>query len=251
MRKAPSLSKPGGKRVLNPAARPFVPDVPGDFERQNTEHRLGVPLSRLRLMCNIHATASPFLPSPRVAKVFPGRDEAARGRVRGRSENMSKKRAILFAVTALLGLASSPATRAADADKGERHVLYVAVPGIRNYLEFGGAGILVFDRDKDHAFIKRIETPASRAEKPENIKGICACAATRKLYFTTLKKLYCLDLVSEKTLWERALPGGCDRMATTPDGKHLYVPSLEGPHWHVIDGANGHLVAKIEPKSGS
>jgi DNA-binding beta-propeller fold protein YncE len=144
------------------------------------------------------------------------------------------------------------ARAAADERKAEeRHYLYVAAPGIRNYLEFGGAGILVFDVDRDHAFVKRIETPASKLEKPENVKGICACAATKRLYFTTLKKLYCLDLVTEKTLWEKALPGGCDRMSITPDGKLLYVPSLEGPHWNVVDGATGDVVEKIELKSGA
>src|SRR5262249_7624934 len=68
---------------------------------------------------------------------------------------------------------------------------------------------------------------------------------------STLTKLYRLDLVSDKTLWEKALPGGCDRMAMTPDGKRLYVPSLEGPHWHVVDGTSGDILVKIEPKSGS
>jgi DNA-binding beta-propeller fold protein YncE len=165
---------------------------------------------------------------------------------------MSKwTRAILLTTTALLGPTGSSSTQAADADKAERHFLYVVAPGIRDYLEFGGAGILVFDQDRGHSFVKRIETPASRAEKPENIKGVCACAATRKLYFTTLKTLSCLDLISEKTTWEKALPGGCDRMSITPDGKNLYVPSLEGPHWHVVDGASGDIVAKIEPRSGS
>ena len=43
------------------------------------------------------------------------------------------------------------------------------------------------------AFVKRIETPASRLAKPENIKGICAHAATARLYFTTLTRLYCPD----------------------------------------------------------
>ena len=157
----------------------------------------------------------------------------------------------LWAFAALLAAYFASPGTAAEPGKGERHLLYMVAPGIRNLLEFGGAGILVFDMDKDHSFVKRIETPASREEKPENIKGVCACAATRKLYFTTLKKLYCLDLVSEKTLWEKALPGGCDRMSITPDGKHLYVPSLEGPHWHVVEGATGDVVAKIEPKSGS
>ena len=65
-------------------------------------------------------------------------------------------------------------SRASAADPAEQHLLYVAAPGIRNYLQFGGAGILVFDMDQGHRFIKRMITPASRVEKPENIKGICA-----------------------------------------------------------------------------
>ena len=135
--------------------------------------------------------------------------------------------------------------------KGERHFLYVAAPGIRNYLDFGGAGILVFDMDKGHSFVKRIPTPASKQDKPENIKGVCACALTKRLYFTTLTELFCLDLVTEKTLWQKALPGGCDRLAITPDGKLLYVPSLEGPHWHVVDAATGDIVKKLELKSSA
>jgi DNA-binding beta-propeller fold protein YncE len=144
-----------------------------------------------------------------------------------------------------------PTGRAADPPPKDRHLLYVAVPGIRNYLEFGGAGILVFDMDKGHQLVKRIETPASEQPKPENIKGICASAATGKLYFSTPTKLYSLDLKTEKTLWEKALPGGCDRMALTPDGKWLYVPSFEGPHWNIVDAATGEVAAKVEPRSGS
>jgi DNA-binding beta-propeller fold protein YncE len=140
---------------------------------------------------------------------------------------------------------------AAGPDAAERHLLYVAEPGIRDYVELGGAGILVFDRDRDFAFVKRVETPAGRKEHPENVKGVCACAATRRLYFTTLTRLYCLDLVTEKTLWEKALPGGCDRMSIAPDGQRLYVPSLEGPHWNVVDAATGDVVAKIETGSGA
>jgi DNA-binding beta-propeller fold protein YncE len=133
----------------------------------------------------------------------------------------------------------------------ERHLLYVAAPGIRDDLQFGGAGILVFDIDHDHRFVKRIRTPASGAAKPENIKGICAHAANHKLYFSTPTKLYCLDLVSDQTSWVRPLPGGCDRMSMTPDGKLLYVPSFEGPIWNVVDGATGERIATIDIKSGS
>jgi DNA-binding beta-propeller fold protein YncE len=139
----------------------------------------------------------------------------------------------------------------ANSSAAEQRYLYAAAPGIRNLLEFGGAGILVFDMDKDHAFVKRIETPESKLEKPDNVKGICACAATKRLYFTTTKKLFCIDLVTEKTLWEKALPQGCDRMSIKPDGKALYVPSFEKDIWNVVDGSTGDVIATIEPKSGA
>src|SRR5882724_2053802 len=122
----------------------------------------------------------------------------------------------LVVAAALTLFAVAPAARAAEPVAGERHLLYVAAPGIRNYLEFGGAGLLVFDMDNGHAFVKRIETAASREANPDNIKGICASAVTKKLYLTTPKKLYCVDLLTEQTLWDKALPQGCDRMALTP-----------------------------------
>jgi hypothetical protein len=159
------------------------------------------------------------------------------------------RRQFLIQAAGAAGLA--PAALAAAGRDGERHLLYVAAPGIRNYLEFGGAGVLVFDMDDGHKFVKRIETPASRRDKPENVKGVCACAAARRLYFTTLTRLYCLDLQSDETLWEKALPGGCDRMAITPDGKSLFVPSLEGPHWNVVDGATGDPIGQIVLRSGA
>src|SRR5262245_55380089 len=129
--------------------------------------------------------------------------------------------------------------------------LYVAAPGIRNLLEFGGAGVLVFDIDHGHKFVRRIETPHSRAKAPDNMKGVCASAATGRLYFTTPVKLYCLDLLTEKTLWEKSLSQGCDRMSMTPDGRVLYVPSFEKDIWNIVNGDTGDVIATIEPKSGS
>jgi hypothetical protein len=151
-------------------------------------------------------------------------------------------RTLLITLVALAGLApavSPPALGDDQPVKKERHLLYVVAPGIRNYLEFGGAGILVFDMDAGHKFVRRIVTPVSKEESPENIKGVCASAVTKKLWFSTLKKLCCLDLATDKTLWEKAMPGGCDRMSITPDGKVLYVPSLERDHWNVVDADSG------------
>ena len=53
------------------------------------------------------------------------------------------------------------------------HRLYVAEPGIRNYLEYGGHGLLVFDIDHGHKFVKRIPTAGldPKAGKPINVKG--------------------------------------------------------------------------------
>ena len=129
--------------------------------------------------------------------------------------------------------------------------LYVVCPGIRNYLEFGGAGVLVFDIDHGHKFVKRIATPASKEEKPDNIKGVCAVASTKRLYITTTKKLYCLDLVTEQPLWEVAPAEGTDRPSITPDGSIIYVPSFEKDTWNVFDAATGKSLKSIETKSGA
>lgn len=158
-----------------------------------------------------------------------------------------KNQALLGTLIALLTVVHGIA-----ADNVPTRRLYVAVPGVRNYLEYGGHGVLVFDIDAGHKFVKRIPTGGlDEAGKPLNVKGICACAATKRLYVSTIKTLQCLDLATEKLLWERAYEGGCDRMAIAPHGKVLYVPSLEKDHWHVVDGQSGNVVAKIEPKSGS
>src|SRR6185369_12413548 len=43
----------------------------------------------------------------------------------------------------LLSQASSGLAAATNSNQAERKLLYVAVPGIRNYLEYGGHGVLV------------------------------------------------------------------------------------------------------------
>ncbi len=165
----------------------------------------------------------------------------------------------LTTMVSLLGLGglraaeSKPAPISSDraANASIEHRLYVVTPGIRNDLQYGGAGILVFDIDHDHKFLRRIATPASDAKKPDNIKGVCASADSGKLYFTTTSKLYCVDLITEKTLWEKSPAGGTDRLSITPDGKTLYVPSFEKENWNVIDAASGETIASVVPKSGA
>ena len=134
----------------------------------------------------------------------------------------------------------------------ERHFLYVAVPGIRNYVEYGGVGILVFDIDNGYRFVKRIPTwDVPHGKEPENVKGIAASAQSGKLYVSTFNRVAAFDVITEKKVWDRAYEGGCDRMAISPDGQTLYVPSFEGPFWNVVNAINGEVIAKIVTKSGS
>jgi DNA-binding beta-propeller fold protein YncE len=133
-----------------------------------------------------------------------------------------------------------------------KRYLYVASPGVRNLLEYGGHGVIVFDIDQGYKFVKRIPTKGlDKSGKPSNVKGVCASAATGRMYISTLDKLQCLDLNTEQVLWERGYEGGCDRMSITPDGKAIYLPSLESDHWHVVDAASGDVITKITPKSGA
>jgi DNA-binding beta-propeller fold protein YncE len=134
----------------------------------------------------------------------------------------------------------------------EQHLLYVASPGIRNYVEYGGVGILVFDIDNGFKFVRRIPTwSVPEGQKPENVKGIAASAKTGRVYVTSLNRMIAIDAVSGKKIWDKSYEGGCDRMAISPDGKILYVPQLEGPQWHVVDSATGNVITSIETKSGS
>ncbi|MEO8428628.1 MAG: hypothetical protein ABI651_16130, partial [Verrucomicrobiota bacterium] len=87
--------------------------------------------------------------------------------------------------------------------------------------------------------------------QPLNVKGVCSSATTKRLYVSALQTLICFDLVSDKILWEKSYQGGCDRMSITPDGKVIYLPSLEKEHWHVVDALTGGVIKKIVTNSGA
>ena len=150
----------------------------------------------------------------------------------------------------LLCLAALSLVTAAPA--AERHYLYVAEPGIRNYVEYGGVGVLVYDMDRGYTFVRRIPSQAvPQGQQPENVKGVAASARTGRLYVTTLLRVMAFDLATDRKVWDRVPAGGADRLAISPDGKILYVPSFEGPHWNVLDGETGETRAQVTPNSGA
>ena len=78
---------------------------------------------------------------------------------------------ILFVPALFVLLGSMPAAQ------HDTHRLYVAVPGIRNELQYGGVGILVYDMDAAYKLIKRIPTwDVPPGQLAENVKGIASAS---------------------------------------------------------------------------
>jgi DNA-binding beta-propeller fold protein YncE len=113
-------------------------------------------------------------------------------------------------------------------------------------VSYGGVGILVYDIDQDYKFVRRIPTwPVPDGQQPENVKGVAASATTGHIYVSTIRRLAAFDLATDKKVWDVAPEGGCDRMAISPDGTIMYVPSFESLHWNVIETRTGQTIKKI------
>lgn len=167
----------------------------------------------------------------------------------------SRAKKVSFLLCGLLALAvlawrpvqKQQHTSANHETQGNGRYLYVAVPGIRDYLGYGGHGLLVFDIDHDHKFVKRIQTQGYHPDKtPSNVKGIAVSIPLNSVFISTLESLQRIDLTTEKVVWEKSFEGGCDRMSISPDGKTMYLPSLENTFWNVVNCENGDIISKIE-----
>ena len=86
--------------------------------------------------------------------------------------------------------------------------------------------MLVYDATDNYRFIKRIPTwDVPHGQVPDNVKGIAASAQTGYLYVTNIRRLCCIDLGTDKIMWDKAPDGaaiGCD----LPDGATLPLPSF-------------------------
>ena len=93
----------------------------------------------------------------------------------------------LGAVILLMSLAAHAAGVARASEPLTGHYLYVATPGIRDYLGYGGHGLLVFDIDNHHQFVKRIPTRGFHQDgRPSNVKGIDVSLPLNSVFITTL-----------------------------------------------------------------
>ncbi|MEJ7767114.1 MAG: hypothetical protein WKF89_04845 [Chitinophagaceae bacterium] len=169
---------------------------------------------------------------------------------------------LLLTAGSVTSNAQSSAKKTAVANQKTNRYLYVAIPGIRNYLGYGGHGLLVFDIENNHRFVKRIKTqgfsdnnPAGTTNDinrpqnamPSNVKGVAVSVPLNSIYVSTLEAVQRIDLATEKVIWEKKYEGGADRMSISPDGKTMYLPSLEKTFWNVVDCETGDIIApKIE-----
>src|SRR6266498_1632483 len=149
-------------------------------------------------------------------------------------------RQFVFLLASLLFVTSVSAD-----DSAVKRYLYVSTPDAAQ--EGGsGKGILVFDIDHGHKFVRRIEIPFK-----EGLRGFCGNAKRHVVYYTTTnRRLGAFDLETEKVLWERQYDLGCDRTCITPDGEKLYVPT--GWWWKgtnsgflVVNPDNGALLKRL------
>src|SRR3954467_6568380 len=172
---------------------------------------------------------------------------------------INRPMSIIKAAFAPIGLIVAGVLVAGAQGQQTQRFLYAALPGVGggNNMSYGGAGILVFDIDHGHKFVKRVAMPTSlplptstngRPVSPqEAIKGIAAHAGTARLYVSTSLRVAAFDLVTDKLVWEQRYEGrGTDRVAVSPDGKTLYAPVLGGPKWIVADAATGAPIPPID-----
>src|SRR5258707_854980 len=140
----------------------------------------------------------------------------------------------------------SIATFASDQSQTKRY-LYMSTPDAAQKDYRSGQGILVFDIDQGHKFVRRIDIPAFK----EGLRGFTGNLKTHSAYFSTSnRRVGAFDLETEKIVWNRFYEAGADRSSITQDGKKLYVPT---GYWYfgadsgmlVLNADNGEFIKRI------
>ena len=137
----------------------------------------------------------------------------------------------------------------AAAQSETRRYLYLSNPdGAQTEGRSGTTGILIFDIDNDHKFVRRIDIAIFQ----EGIRGFTGTLSAHSVFYsTTNRRLGRFDLETETIVWEKTYEAGCDRSAITPDGKKIYVPTgwwyaAQDSGLLVVDGETGELIKRLQ-----
>ncbi len=142
---------------------------------------------------------------------------------------------------------------ASAAAPSDGHFLYMSTPDGAQAEGKSGNGIMVFDIDHGHRFVRRIEIPIFQ----EGLRGFLGSQKRHAaIYTTTNQRMGSFDLETEKILWEKTYERGCDRACITLDGKKIYVPTGwwykgEDSGFLVVDADNGELLERINVGPGA
>src|SRR6266853_2441054 len=135
----------------------------------------------------------------------------------------------------------------ASSDSPVKRYLYISTPDAAQTNYRSGQGILIFDIDHGHKFVRRIDIPSFQ----EGLRGFTGNLKTHRAYFSTSnRRVGAFDLETEKILWDKTYEAGADRSSITLDGKKIYVPT---GYWYlgadsgilVLNGDNGELIKRI------
>ena len=150
---------------------------------------------------------------------------------------------LTFIVTILLAFGT-----ALPSPSETRHYLYMSTPDGAQVEGRSGTGILIFDIDNGHKFVRRIHVPIFQ----EGLRGFTGSLINHAVYYsTTNHRLGAFDLETEKVLWENTFaPGCCDRSSITMDGKKIYAPTgfwyaEDDAGFVVINAKNGDFLKRI------
>ena len=153
-------------------------------------------------------------------------------------------RPLEFILGACLAL---PISGLADSGKLQR-LLYLSMPDGAQKEGRSKPGILIFDIDNGHKYVRRIDMPIFE----EGLRGFAGNLAKHSVYYSsTNHRLGRFDIESEKKVWERVYDAGCDRSSVTLDGKKIYAPTGwwykgEDSGFLVVDGETGELIKRIK-----
>lgn len=132
-----------------------------------------------------------------------------------------------------------------------KRYLYMSVPDASQRGKFE-PGVVVFDIDNGHQFVKHISVPGFMAEGIRGLRGFEGSLANKAAYYSGNKGLLGkLDLITEKVVWEKRFELGIDRASVSQDGKKIYAPT---GWWHreddggmlVIDEATQTVLKRIK-----
>ena len=149
-------------------------------------------------------------------------------------------------LVSLISISLSLAGPASGEPRTKRY-LYLGMPDGAQQEGRSAPGILIFDIDDGHKFVRRIDVPIFS----EGLRGFTGNLKTHRVYYsTTNRRLGCFDLERDKVVWEKTYGAGCDRSSITLDGKKIYVPTGwwypgEDSGFLVVNADNGELMKRI------